>query len=49
MSVRSTHLAGMEGPDNSPKLGRSCPVVDRLHDFSPACLSLVVEPALDFI
>ena len=27
MSVRSTHLAGVEGLDNSPKLGRSCPVI----------------------
>ena len=40
--------AGMEGPDNSPKLGRSCPVIDRLHDRSPACLSLDVEPAINF-
>ena len=39
MSVRSTHLAGMEGQNNSPKLGRSCPVP------LTGCYSLVVRLA----
>ena len=38
MSIRSTHLARMEGSDNSPKLGRSCSVTDRLHDRSPVLI-----------